>query len=254
MNKGKINTMIIEDNHDARCLLEGFLKEHTDINLVATASTVDEATLAWLKFKPELVFLDVELDDHSGFEFLEKIQEFASGLTVIFTTAYEHYSLQAIKHAAFDYLLKPIDPAELLLALEKYRAKESHHRFTQNLESLTTHLHENKHLKLPSKHGFVVVHPADILYCKADWNYTEIFLVGNTRHLVTQNIGSLTERLPQKDFIRANRSLLLNINYLKSVDKHKGTCTLKNGPEEIVLPLSATKIRILEKMLIEKSY
>jgi two-component system, LytTR family, response regulator len=252
MNKDKINTIIVEDNFDACCLLEGYLKNHEDINVTAVASTVDEATLAWLKFKPTLVFLDVELDDHSGFEFLEKIREFASGLTVIFTTAYEHYSLQAIKHAAFDYLLKPIDPAELSLALEKFRAKESHQRFTQNLESLTAHLQENKHLKLPSKHGFVVVHPTDILYCKADWNYTEIFMVGNTRHMITQNIGGLAERLPTKDFIRANRSLLLNINYLKNVDKHKGTCTLRNGSEEITLPLSASKIRMLEMMLNHK--
>jgi len=244
--------MIVEDLDDARLVLERLLANHPDVHLVATAATVDEATMAWLKHKPELVFLDVELGDRTGFEFLESIREVASDLTVIFTTAFGHYALKAIKNSAFDYLLKPVDPAELAMALEKFRVKKTGSKLTHDLGSLSAYLNEGKYLKLNSKQGFVVVNPAEILYCQADWNYTEIYLAGKSKYLITQNIGNLEEQLSQEDFVRANRSLLLNLSYLKQVDKSKGICILKNGPEEIKITLSASKIRILEKALEKK--
>jgi two-component system, LytTR family, response regulator len=107
----------------------------------------------------------------------------------------------------------------------------------------------HKQLKLNKKHGFVVVDPHEIIYCQADWNYTEIFLIDSISHTITENIGSFMEKLPEKNFIHANRSLILNLNFLKQVDKVKRICILKSGSEEISLPLSTAKIRKLERLL-----
>jgi two-component system, LytTR family, response regulator len=248
MKNDAISAMVVEDNHEARLLLEKHLAVYPDIHLVASAGTVDEATLAFIKHRPGMVFLDVELEDRTGFEFLDNIREIAGDLIVIFTTAFDHYAVEAIKHSAFDYLLKPIDPEELDSSVQKFRSRETSHPFDKHLDMLHSGL-KHKQLKLNKKHGFVVVDPLEIIYCKADWNYTEIFLIDGISHTITENIGSFMERLPPEDFIRANRSLILNLNFLKQVDKVKRICILKSGNEEISLTLSTAKIRKLERLL-----
>jgi two-component system, LytTR family, response regulator len=252
MKNESISAMIVEDNREARLLMEKYLAGYPDIRLVASAISVDEATLAFLKHRPELVFLDVELDDRTGFEFLENIRGITSELTVIFTTAFDHYAVEAIKHSAFDYLLKPVDPEELTNSVQKYLNKVSSGQFDTSLKSLQSHLNERKQLKLNKKHGFVMVNPDEILYCQAEWNYTEIFMADTTHHMVAFNIGHLEGQLLAAGFIRANRSLILNLKYLQQVDKAKGVCILKNGQKETSIPLSISKIRKLERLLDER--
>jgi two-component system, LytTR family, response regulator len=240
--------MIVEDLYEGRLLLENLLKEYSNIALVASVRTVDEATLAYLKHRPGLVFLDVELDGRTGFEFLENIRGIDNRLKVIFTTAFDHYAVEAIRHAAFDYLLKPLDPYELKLTIQRYFESETPSAFDRNLATLKSSL-QNKPLKLNKKHGFVLVNPFDILCCQADWNYTEITLADGVRHLVTINIGKMEKQLPPSDFIRANRSLILNLNHLQQVDKAQKICLLKSGNQEIAIPLTVAKIRKLERLL-----
>ncbi len=249
MKTEKISAMIVEDNHDALRLLQKHLEKYPEIELSATAGTVDQATLAFLKHRPSLIFLDVELGDHTGFEFLENIREITDDLTVIFTTAYDHYAMEAIKHSAFDYLLKPIDPAELAVSLEKYRKQRFAETFREKVDYLHRNLDETHHLKLTVKHGFIWLNTSDILYCQAEWNYTQIFMCDGSHHMVTLNIGKLENQLPAGTFLRANRSLIINLKYLKQVDKDKGICILKNRKNEIALKLSTLTIRKLEKLL-----
>lgn len=255
MKNELISAMIVEDSHEARLLLEKYLADYPYICLVASAKSVDEATLAFLKHRPELIFLDVELDNRTGFEFLDNIRDLTENLKVIFTTAYDHYALQAIKHSAFDYLMKPIDPEELSKSMQRLQGQADLKEagFLQKINFLQTSLNQNKPLKLNIKHGFVLVNPSEILYCQADWSYTDIFTTDNTRHTISMNIGSLEDELPKTMFIRANRSLILNLNYLQKVDKSKGLVFLRNGAQEITLSLTTAKIRKLEDLLDERT-
>jgi two-component system, LytTR family, response regulator len=252
MKSESIPAMIVEDNREARLLLEKYLAGFPDIHLIASLQSVDEATLAFLKHRPELVFLDVELGDRTGFEFLENIRGIASHLSIIFTTAFDHYAVEAIKHSAFDFLLKPVNLEELSIAILRYRDKLTSVLFETKLNSLQSKLNDHKPLKLNKNHGFVMVNPDEILYCQADWNYTEIIMADTTHHMVALNIGHLEKQLPAAGFIRANRSLILNLKYLQQVDKAKGICILKNGEKETTIPLSVSKIRKLERMLDER--
>jgi two-component system, LytTR family, response regulator len=249
MTTKAIPTLIVEDNHQARALLEKHLMNFPNINVVASAATVDDAILAFLKHRPCLVFLDVELDDRTGFEFLQNIRGISRDLTVIFITAFDHYAIEAIKYSAFDYLLKPVDPEELAATLEKFGKKHSEVDFDGNLNLLQHKLDEKQHLKLSVKHGFIWLRTGDILYCLADWNYTRIYLKDGKSHLVTMNIGQLEKKLPVKDFIRANRSLILNVNFLFQVNREKGACLLKSADDEVILPMTGLKIRKLESLL-----
>ena len=241
--------IIVEDNHEAAMLLEKYLRNFPEIHLVALAKTVDEATLAFLKHRPSLVFLDVELDNKSGFEFLENIRGISPELAVIFTTAFDHYAVEAIKYSAFDYLLKPIDPKELEISINKFRSKPSSQDFDMHLDTLKSSLTRYNHLKLKKKHGFIVVNAQDIIYGQADWNYTEIFLTDGKSHIITMNIGQLEKELPTSDFVRANRSQILNIHFIQQVDKEEKVCMLKAGNIEIALSMSDKKIRKLESIL-----
>jgi two-component system LytT family response regulator len=249
MKTDPITTLIVEDNHEAAALLELHLRKITDIQVVASAKTVDEATLAYLKYQPRLVLLDVELEDRTGFEFLDNIKRIAGNLTVIFITAFDHYAIEAIKYSAFDYLMKPVDPAELAASLKKCGIKHSQEDFNRNLNLLQQRLDKTQHLKLTVKHGFIWLKISEILYCQADWNYTRIYLTGGKSHLITMNIGQLEKKIPAADFIRANRSLILNVNFLQQVDKEKEVCILKSDKEVKVLPMTSLKIRKLENML-----
>lgn len=249
MTDKAINAMIVEDMDDARHSLEHLLSSFLFINIVASVANIRDAEIAFLQHKPTLIFLDVELPDKTGFEFLEDIGPIANDLTIIFTTAFDHYAIQAIKHSAFDYLLKPIDPLELSLTLEKFRKNIEKDNFQANLNKLVLSLQPPKPLKLNSKNGFVLVNPEDIMYCEADWNYTHIFLADSRKLLITQNLGTLADRLEWDYFIRINRSNLINTHYLQHVDKKKLICLLKNNVVEYPLTISGAKAKLLDKIL-----
>jgi two-component system, LytTR family, response regulator len=249
MKTDPIITLIVEDNHEATALLEMHLLNFPDVQVIASVKNVDEATLAYLKYRPRLVLLDVELEDRTGFEFLDNIRGIAGNLTLIFITAFDHYAIEAIKYSAFDYLMKPVDPVELAASLEKCRKKHTQEDFDRNLNLLHQKLNKTQHLKLTVKHGFIWLKISDILYCQADWNYTRIYLTDGKSHLITMNIGQLEKKIPAADFIRANRSLILNVNYLQQVDKEKEVCIMKSDKEVKVLSMTGLKIRKLENIL-----
>jgi two-component system LytT family response regulator len=250
MTNEVINVMIVEDMEDARHSLEHLLSSFPFINIVASVANIRDAEIAFLQHKPTLIFLDVELPDKTGFEFLEDIGPIANDLTIIFATSFDYYAIQAIKHSAFDYLLKPIDPLELSLTLEKLRKNIEQDNFQANLTKLVSSLQPARPLKLNSKNGFVLVNPENIMYCEADWNYTHIFLADGRKILITQNLGTLAERLEGDCFIRINRSNLINTNYLQHVDKKKLICLLKSDVVEYPLIISSSKAKLLDKTLI----
>lgn len=219
MKNDLISAMIVEDNREARLLLENYLAAYVDIRLVASAKTVDEATLAFLKHRPQLVFLDVELDDRTGFEFLDNIRDLTENLKVIFTTAYDHYAVNAIKHSAFDYLLKPVDPEELMETVNKVKQELSSVPNSQKLinflESLNSNGKSSSKLVIPYNKGFVVVDTSDIIMCRADGYVTHFYLLGNNKICSTKNLKKFEEFFVQKQFIRVHRSYMVNLAHVK---------------------------------------
>ncbi len=237
----KILAIIVDDEIDARDGLEMLLNNLLpDVKIVGKATTADEAIRKIVKDKPDLIFLDVELPDRDGFYVAEELERLGSEMTIIFVTAFNQYAIQAIKHAAFDFILKPIDPDELVKAVGRFRNRKEKESLKEKLDRLTFFLHSN-HLKFPTQNGFILLNPKEIIYCEAEGNYTKVFLLDEIKEIVTMQIGHIETELNPQIFIRINRTHIINIHYIKYFDKKKKSVIMRT---ENLLELKVSKTGI----------
>ncbi|MBI1184279.1 response regulator [bacterium] len=206
--------VIIDDEKRSRESLEMLVKDQCkNVEILALAESVATGVEAINQHKPNLIFLDIELQDGTGFELLEKVTW--NSFHVIFTTAFENYALRALKLSAVDYLLKPINPEDLQKAVakaEELLSKESSNRnfelLLQNLQS-TNGRHK---IALPSSDGLTFINVQDIIRCQADGSYTHFFLKDHKKILVSKKIKEYEELLTPYGFVRVHHSHLINLN------------------------------------------
>jgi len=244
----QITCIIIDDELEARDVLEELLRKFSEVEVLGKLSNVDEGIVAFLKHKPSLVFVDVQMPQKDGFEFIHQIQNFAIDTTVVFVTAYHQYAVEAIKHSAFDYLLKPINQKELQKTIERFKSKTEKENLSKNINLLLNNISDSKKLKLNTRTGFELVSAEKILFLEADRNYSHIHCINGDKMLSTQNLGSIEEMLPGNDFFRISRSHIININHLAAVDKKKKQCKLSDI-EAQPLKLARDRMKILEERL-----
>lgn len=180
---------------------------------------------------PDLVFLDVELDDGKAMDLLAQVQH--RDFQVIFITAYGHYALDAFKFSAIDFLLKPIDPDELLHAVDKARDYwEKNHlqlRLSVLMENVASLSKEMKKIILRDQDNIHIVPIPDILYCQADGSYTRFFLADQNEIMVSKNLKEYEKLLKNYGFFRSHHSYLVNLHHVVRFDKQDGgTLILKN--------------------------
>lgn len=218
--------ILVDDAPSNLKTLNGLLKEYCpDISVVATCSTIKETEKAIKKNNPELIFLDVELQNELGFDLFELFP--SPNFEVIFTTAHEKYALQAIKSSCLEYLLKPVDFRELVKAVEKFEKQQQLTINKRKIEVLlenvnSIHQTVNK-IAIPNANGYVFFNTAEILYCEADMNYTKVVTNKNESFLSTKNLKEFEEMLDAEVFFRCHKSWLINLNYIKQYSRVDGT-------------------------------
>ena len=245
-----IKTVIVDDEQQARDMLEHLLMEIPGVEIMAKAENVQEGLKAIRKYTPELIFLDIEMPGADGFTLLNDLKINQISCDIIFITAYNQYAIQAIKYAAFDYLLKPVDRNDLLQSIERYRQKKVDSTVADKIDVLLEHLKEQKKIRLNTRAGYVLINPEHILYCEADSNYTIIHFINGSRETSTMHLGKLEELFPKK-FIRISRFHLINSSFLYKVNRKERFCTLENDSESIQLPIPVRKLKQLEYLLEE---
>src|SRR5689334_21887848 len=175
-----INAIIIDDEQHCIDRLKGLVETHCadSIKILGTYSSVEDGIRAVHDTQPGLLFLDVQIHELTGFDLLKRIP--IINFEVIFTTAYEKYALQAIKFSAIDYLLKPVDPDDLKLAVEKLSKKLSGNEIAGKIDVLFHNLKNiqgaTKRISIPTINGFSFLQVSDIIRCQSDINYTTIYL------------------------------------------------------------------------------
>jgi two-component system LytT family response regulator len=208
-----LKAIILEDEEDNRDLLTGFLRDYCpEISLLASVDTVRSAWEAISSFHPDVVFMDIQLKGETSFDLLEKLGEIQ--FEIIFTTAYESYMLKAIKLSAVDYLLKPINVQELILAVEKVKKKRNQISFNKSLEVLLSNFRTNipdHKIALSSSDGFVFVKVSNIMYLKSEGAYTYFFLKPNEKILTSKNISEYEDLLADHNFFRIHKSYIVNM-------------------------------------------
>lgn len=232
-----IRTLIIDDEQNSIQRLAGLLKDHLseEVHLMETFTTYSEGLAAIEKYRPELVFLDVQLDGgRTAFDLLKEIT--SADVQIIFITAYEKYAVKAFRFSALDYLLKPIVAEELKQAVRKLSDRNPRVEVTKKLETLLSNLYnKEKKICVSVSSGIVVLNVDDIIRCEAEINYTTIFLKDRNKITVARTLKDFEELLSEYNFFRVHNSHLVNLGYLRSYNKGKGGSVVLTDGKEIAV-------------------
>jgi two-component system LytT family response regulator len=228
-----LNALIVDDEAFGLEALQILLRKYCpDITVVAEASSADEAEKKILELRPDLIFLDIEMPFANGFELLQRFKDIF--FDVIFTTAYDQYAIKAFKHNAIDYLLKPVDPEELISAVKKCEEKRANgaHAFNR-LDALMTSLNQNKTVKkLPvsTLDGIIFVDVDQVVRLAADSNYTNIYLINGKRIVASKTLKEFEEILFPYGFFRSHNTHLINLAFVEAYTKGEGgSLTMADG-------------------------
>lgn len=232
-----INCIIIEDDQLALESLKNLISVNFSkkLKIVGIAGTVKEGLILIQQKAPDLIFLDIELPDENGFSIFNSFPN--PMFDVIFTTSSSEYAIPAIKHMAIDYLLKPVSLIDLNAALVRFDKRRnnqnlSNDSFKKIVDNIKMGTSYHEKIALPTTDGFQIIPFNEIIYCQASENYSYIHTISKDTLLVTKTLKNLEEQLPASCFFRIHKSLLLNINYVKSFSRKDGyTVTLETGQQ-----------------------
>lgn len=220
----KLRTLIIDDEAPARELLAGILENYCHrTELIGFADGVQNGLKAIKSLKPDLVLLDVNLEDGNAFDLLREFNEIPFAL--IFVTAYENYALNAFRFSAVDYIMKPVNIDDLVKAVQKAADKLEQASLGLKLKNFFDNLNskpEDKKIVLKTQESIHIVKLSDIIRCEADHNYCTFYFVNGKKIVVSRNLGEFEEMLNGLFFFRTHQSHLININHILSFEKNEG--------------------------------
>lgn len=232
-----IKTIIIDDEPHCADRLKRLLLQNEVVSLVAMASTVEEGVEVVNRLRPDLIFLDVQLGDRTGFDLLQSVS--FRDFEIIFTTAYENYALRAIKSSAIDYLLKPIDEDDLAPALQKIQEQFSRKMTAAKLDTLLHNISQkqgiHKKMIIPTINGFELLNIAEIIRCESNVNYTTLFLKDKRKLVVAKSLKEFEVLLGDFHFFRVHNSHLINLEYIQKYQKGNGGTVILNDGSEIAV-------------------
>ena len=204
-----MKALVIDDERLARKELIKLLDEFATMNVVGEAANADEAIELIEKHNPDILFLDIQMPDKTGFELLEMLDNVPK---VIFTTAYDEYALKAFEVNALDYLLKPIDPNRLKESIDKLGSFEPK---VEIVESRLLGLQDQVFVKDGDKCWFVKLE--NVRYFESDGNYIKVFF-DNVRPMIHKSLNALDEKLSDRDFFRASRKHIINLSWVEDIE------------------------------------
>jgi two-component system LytT family response regulator len=227
-----IRAIVIDDEKEGRNTVINILNNFcNEIEVVAQAENVKTAKGKIEKEKPDAVFLDIQMPDGTGFDLLEQFSEI--NFQVVFVTAYDQYALKAIKFSALDYILKPVNPQQLIDAVEKIKSAElSFGLISKQIHTLLKNKNGFERITLPTFEGLRFINLTDIIRCESDNNYTNFYLSSGEKILVTKTLKEFDESLSGEDFIRVHQSHLVHSKYIdRYIKGDGGTIVMMDGAE-----------------------
>jgi two-component system LytT family response regulator len=233
--------LVVDDEKRARETICNMIMLYVpEIKEIIEADSVKEALHKIEKESPDLLFLDINLGDGNGFDVVEQLD---SPLPVIFVTAYDQYVMKALKVSAVDYIMKPVDPEELVSAVNKAMQVLSRAAMQEQLQLFLNNVRDKEtivtKIMLKTMESIHIVKVEDIIYCQAERNYTTFKLLDDTEIIVSKNLREYEEILPQQDFMRPHQSYLVNVNHIIRYDKGEKNALVCHG--EHLIPVSTRK-------------
>ncbi|MDX1652306.1 MAG: LytTR family DNA-binding domain-containing protein [Brumimicrobium sp.] len=230
-------TLIIDDESRTRSLLASMIGNmDLELNIHKDANSVESAFNQIKAIKPDILLLDIQMPDGSGFDLLEKLEN--RDFEVIFVTAHEEYAIRAIKSSALDYILKPVEPGELETALKNaIHSLDQKRDHSAQYETLLNNIQsDKKKIILRTIESLYIFDLTDIVRCQSERNYTKFFLSDGRKIIISKTLKEYEDVLQYPLFLRCHRSHIINLSYLDRYDKSDGgTIVMKNGDE---IPIS----------------
>lgn len=224
-----VRAVIVDDEAEARDALRAVLAKRTpEVQLLAEASSIDQAELLLAQHKPDLLLLDVQMPGGDGFELLRRLGTW--DFDVIFATGSSQHAIQAIRFSALDYLMKPVLGDELRAAIDRHldkRGRSAEDRL-QLLHNIAQPDERTMKLTLTSGDRSYFVPPSDVVWCEADVNYTNLHLADERRFVSARTLKDYEDMLSPLGFLRTHRSYLVNRAHIDHLDK-AGYVVLRNG-------------------------
>ena len=236
-----LRTLIIDDEPHVRKTLARMIKEEcSNVKLLKSANGVKSGLKAIEEQNPDLVLLDIKMDDGTGFDLLKKAEPI--NFKVIFITAFDHYAIQAFKFSAIDYLLKPVDPEDLVRAVNKAEQMVQHD-FSIQLqvmdENLKTKDTKEKKIILRTSETVYLVKVSDISYCESDLSYTQFYLADGQKILVSKTLREFDDMLKEFGFFRVHKSFLVNLFAISRFEKADGGYLVMGNKDRV--PVASRK-------------
>lgn len=249
-----IKALLIDDDANLRQGMKALLERYaTDIEIIGEADSVKTGTIAMEKLQPQVVFLDIQLNDGTGFDILERVTQSQGKINshIVFITAHEQYAIKAFRFSALDFLLKPVDPDDLEKVVEKIKAvskqKENFEHIDLLLENIRKKVDHFKRIALSTNDGIHLFEISDIIRCESEDNYTKFYIKNHKPVLISKTLKEYEELLTEHGFERIHQSHLINLAYLKSYIKKDGGYVVMGDNSN--LPISQRKKERLQELL-----
>ena len=243
-----MKTVLIDDEPDSVRLLAHQLSKHCpQVSIAATCTSPEEGLEALRTERPKLVFLDIEMPRMNGFTLLEQLEEVSFHL--VFTTAYDRYAVKAFRFNALDYLLKPIDENELMVAVAK--AMQGHQAKREQFAEAQKWLdkqHKPDKIAVYARDRFVLIPIQDIVFCESDKSYTTLAMKNGERHLLSKPLGEVEELLCELSFFRIHKQYMVNIAEIAHYSKGEAAnVCMSNGK---ILPISRYRMEAFKALFL----
>jgi two-component system LytT family response regulator len=243
----KLSALIVDDEESARKLLEKLLEETKFFYDIRMSHSVEAANILLQQFNPDLIFLDIKMPGKDVFSFINDLPHTNRKSGIIFVTAFDQYAIKAIKSQVYDYLLKPVNRKELNDCIIKFIESNIEERFDERIIKSSEPKEKISRIKVNTRTGTVFINPSNILYCKADGNYT-IICTGEKQHLCSMNLGKIEEQLPNNGFVRLGRSYIINFEYIIMLDRKGSHITLTRDGESVTIKIPRHHIKEIDRI------
>lgn len=228
-----IRSIIIDDEPESRAAVSNILTNYCeDVKILGEASDVASGIQLINEQQPDVVFLDIQMPDGSGFDLLESFNSIS--FHVVFITAFDQFAIKAIKFSAIDYILKPIDPEQLIEAVNKIKKLSSlKMQSSEQISTLLSNKHKITRIALPTLNGYFFVKIREIIRCEADNNYTYFYMNEGGKFLVTRTLKEYELLLKEDSFVRVHQSHLINLNFVAQYIKGDGGTVIMDDGSEV---------------------
>ncbi|MES2513538.1 MAG: LytTR family DNA-binding domain-containing protein [Bacteroidota bacterium] len=244
-----IKAIIIDDETNNQELISNLLSSYAEnIQVVSIADSVESGFQAITEHQPDLIFLDIQMPDGTGFDLLKKFDKVS--FKVIFVTAHQEYAIEAFKYSALDYLLKPLSPSNLISAIKKVEESFNSDELNLKLKTLLSNITEpaktKRKIVLKTMERIYSIDLNDVIRFESDGGYTKVYLLDGKRIMVSRTMKEFDDLLTDVGFLRVHNSHLINMNHLFCFEKTEGHIVMK---DDSIVPVSNRKKEQLLELL-----